>query len=361
MVHRTIEPANLFVFTRPDGSRHVKLLDFGVAHVLLDSVPSAAAASARAKPLGSPLYKSPEQLGGATDLDPRSDIWSLGVVLYELLTGRLPFRGDSRELFIEALQRDPPAPFSAATIFAPDGLETRLGRALSKRREQRYATVAEFAAAIAPFARREFVPALHEARVAEAAAPRAPSPKPVPAPPATSAPPAVRGPRASPPPLPSLRPKVQRWRAIAIIPVLCACAAALFLLARPQSRVESPPLRAAATPPPTAAARPAETPTAATPPTADVHNEPEPTHAPEVATRTASPPPPSAAGANNDSPPHSEYSAPATKAAAPVLRPRGPTAIAPTPPARSLPDTPVQQASPLAPSARELPDFGGRR
>lgn len=151
IVHRDIKPANLFLATRSDGSRHVKVLDFGVSKSLVDSSSGQHALTVTSSVVGSPLYMSPEQLDSARDVDRRTDIWALGVVLYELLTGRTPFSGDSIPQLVNSVLHDQPPTFVSAQVTAPDGLEVALGRALAKQRDQRYASVAEFVSAIAPF------------------------------------------------------------------------------------------------------------------------------------------------------------------------------------------------------------------
>jgi eukaryotic-like serine/threonine-protein kinase len=154
IVHRDIKPANLFLATRSDGSRRIKVLDFGVSKSLLDSRSGQHALTITSSVVGSPLYMSPEQLDSAKDVDRRTDIWALGVVLYELLTGRTPFRGDSIPQLVTSVMHDTPAPFANLAVTAPDGLEAVVQRALFKSRDQRYGSIAELVSALAPFAPR---------------------------------------------------------------------------------------------------------------------------------------------------------------------------------------------------------------
>ncbi|HET6333378.1 MAG TPA: protein kinase [Polyangiales bacterium] len=154
IVHRDIKPANLFLATRSDGSRHVKVLDFGVSKSLVDSSSGQHALTVTSSVVGSPLYMSPEQLDSARDVDRRTDIWALGVVLFEFLTGRTPFSGDSIPQLVNSVLHDLPPSFASCEVTAPDGLEVALARALAKVRDQRYGSVAEFVSALAPYASR---------------------------------------------------------------------------------------------------------------------------------------------------------------------------------------------------------------
>ncbi|MEY4512934.1 MAG: hypothetical protein RLZZ450_5056 [Pseudomonadota bacterium] len=151
IVHRDVKPANLFLADSVGGIRTLKVLDFGVAKSLSYGTGGQAALTKTASFVGSPLYTSPEQLHSVKDLDARSDVWSLGVVLYELITGRAPFMGESiAELIAAILYRDPP-PLSGQGIVLPSELVEVVGCALAKQREDRYATVGELADALAQF------------------------------------------------------------------------------------------------------------------------------------------------------------------------------------------------------------------
>jgi eukaryotic-like serine/threonine-protein kinase len=155
LVHRDLKPSNLFLTTHADGTPLIKVLDFGIAKTLhLEHAEQSAGITETGDVLlGSPAYMSPEQLVSPRDVDERSDIWSMGVTLYELLSGRLPFDGDSKfALMTRIMQANGSqleAPPSSETL--PDALVKVVWRCLQKQREARFATVCDFARALAPF------------------------------------------------------------------------------------------------------------------------------------------------------------------------------------------------------------------
>jgi eukaryotic-like serine/threonine-protein kinase len=151
IIHRDLKPANLFLSRRANGSRCLKLLDFGVSKSIEEGSLAQFSLTKTSAIVGSPIYMSPEQLNSAKDVDSRTDIWALGALTYELITGRPPFFADSiPQLVSQVLHTDPP-PFAEIGLVAPAGLEAALRKALNKSRDKRYATVAEFAEAIGPF------------------------------------------------------------------------------------------------------------------------------------------------------------------------------------------------------------------
>lgn len=148
IVHRDIKPANLFITRRRDGREVVKILDFGISK-LTDAGSDAKLTGGGI--LGSPLYMSPEQIKTSRNVDHRTDIWSLGTVLYELLTGIPPFVADTiPEVYLSIVgdQAKPPSEFADV----PAELDRVLGRALAKGVSARYQTVAGFAHDLLPFA-----------------------------------------------------------------------------------------------------------------------------------------------------------------------------------------------------------------
>src|SRR5258706_1443900 len=114
IVHRDLKPANLFLTSRADGSPCVKVLDFGISKVSNQSGSGSDMGMTRTQSImGSPLYMSPEQMASARDVDQRTDIWAIGTVLYELVTGRVPFEAETMpQLCTLILHQDPPSPRS---------------------------------------------------------------------------------------------------------------------------------------------------------------------------------------------------------------------------------------------------------
>jgi serine/threonine-protein kinase len=145
IVHRDIKPANLFVTWRPDGTSLIKVLDFGISKSAMGTDMQLTQTQSL---LGTPAYMSPEQMRSARLVDARTDMWSLGTVMYELLEGRKPFEADSFSEMCVKVAVDAPQPMSNA----PFELQQVIMRCLAKSPEQRYPSMADFARDLVPFA-----------------------------------------------------------------------------------------------------------------------------------------------------------------------------------------------------------------
>ena len=153
MIHRDVKPKNLFLTTTISGKPLVKVLDFGLAKTIgnFNDVSLTATNSV----FGSPQYMSPEQMRNAKEVDARSDIWSIGVCLYELLTGHVPFDGGGvAEICAMVLKDPPPLPSKFVRGIPPD-LEATVCKCLEKDPMLRFQSVAELAVALEPYAAEE--------------------------------------------------------------------------------------------------------------------------------------------------------------------------------------------------------------
>jgi serine/threonine protein kinase len=159
IVHRDLKPANLFCIRRADGQLSIKVLDFGISKLTERIGPVQGTMTAQGMAftktsvlMGSPLYMSPEQMRSSKDVDAQTDIWALGVILFELITGRAPFHADSvTELAIKVNSEPTPA-LRSLRPDVPSGLQAIVFKCMEKDRRQRYRNVAEMALALLPFA-----------------------------------------------------------------------------------------------------------------------------------------------------------------------------------------------------------------
>jgi serine/threonine-protein kinase len=150
IVHRDVKPENLFIAEGPGGAESMKVLDFGISkqlsplgvqRSLTDSMES----------VGSPSHMSPEQMIDPSGVDFRTDIWSLGVVLYEILTGQMPFAGESGPQLCANVMTTEPIPPQAHRAETPEGLARVILRCLEKDRERRFRDVGELSLALKEF------------------------------------------------------------------------------------------------------------------------------------------------------------------------------------------------------------------
>jgi serine/threonine-protein kinase len=146
IVHRDLKPENIFIQHRPDGAPRIKLIDFGISKITVG--PGGEKLTQTGSVMGTPAYMSPEQAKGSTELDHRSDLYSMGVILYEMLTGKLPFKGENfTEIIISILTEEPIPPREACAEF-PGEAEPVLLRALIKDPAGRYGDALQFAEAL---------------------------------------------------------------------------------------------------------------------------------------------------------------------------------------------------------------------
>jgi serine/threonine-protein kinase len=149
IVHRDLKPDNLYLTQANDGSPCVKVLDFGVSKLLGDDGPSMTTTGAI---VGSPLYMSPEQINASRDVDGRSDVWSLGVILHQLVTGACPFEGSTVLQVLVQIADKQLAPPSTLRPGLPAALDAVIMRCLEKDIARRYQDVVELARDLAPLA-----------------------------------------------------------------------------------------------------------------------------------------------------------------------------------------------------------------
>ena len=148
VIHRDIKPENIFLLDR-QGRDYVKVVDFGISKSLGGDNVESVRLTETGMVLGTPLYMSPEQARGDEDVDYRIDIYALGVIMYEMATGEVPFRGaNSLNVISRVLNVEPPLPRDVQPELSED-LEAVIVRAMAKDREERYQSCADFAADLA--------------------------------------------------------------------------------------------------------------------------------------------------------------------------------------------------------------------
>lgn len=149
IVHRDLKPANLFLTKDVTGAPCVKVVDFGVSKLSTDMT-----LTQEGQALGSPLFMSPESMYGAKNVDNRSDIYSLGVLLYQLVAGhkRAPFQAETVPELCRRVLFEQPTPLAEYRPDAPQGFESVILKCIAREKDQRFQNVAQVAAALLPFA-----------------------------------------------------------------------------------------------------------------------------------------------------------------------------------------------------------------
>jgi len=151
ILHRDLKPANLMLVAHLGDRDFVKICDFGFAALLVPEGRADRTLTPERTLVGTPAYAAPERFRGQDRRDPRTDLYAIGVVLYEMLAGRRPFDAPSFAELARKIKADAPAALADVRGDVPPALEAAVLRALAKEPEQRWANAAEFAAALVPF------------------------------------------------------------------------------------------------------------------------------------------------------------------------------------------------------------------
>jgi len=160
VIHRDLKPENLFVCRRSDGSDLVKIVDFGIAK--LQASDAGAAVTKTGGVVGTPSYMSPEQARGGTTIDQRTDVYALGVILYELLSGHTPHPGDSYNAVIYHIATQPALALVTEGRELPQDLIEIVQHAIAHEPTERLSSAEEFSQQIAAFAQRQIWPVLSQ-------------------------------------------------------------------------------------------------------------------------------------------------------------------------------------------------------
>ena len=151
IIHRDLKPENVFI-VRGSRGESLKILDFGISRVMEAQGESENRLTYTGQVMGTPYYMAPEQAAGRSDLGPPVDVYATGVILYEMLSGAVPFEAGNYNTIIYKVLAGQYEPLSKRLTGVPPDLEAVVARAMSLQPEARFATAAEFAAALEPFA-----------------------------------------------------------------------------------------------------------------------------------------------------------------------------------------------------------------
>jgi serine/threonine protein kinase len=146
IVHRDIKPGNLFLARKPNGETVPKIIDFGIAKDVAQA--SSMNQTREGTMIGTPAYMSPEQVAGRADVDVQTDVWAMGVVLYETLSGRLPYEAENSNLLMGKILYEAPTPLASYAPDVPPDLAAVVTTALQRERRLRFRTMSDMLAAL---------------------------------------------------------------------------------------------------------------------------------------------------------------------------------------------------------------------
>ncbi len=151
IVHRDLKPPNLFLTRRPNGSPCIKVLDFGISKDVSEADKNSPKLTQTGSVMGSPQYMSPEQMVDSKNVDARCDIWAMGIILYELVTGTMPFHAETMPEIVAKVLSTQPLPPSQVRAGVTPAFDAVVARCIEKNRNNRFQSAQEFMTALKPF------------------------------------------------------------------------------------------------------------------------------------------------------------------------------------------------------------------